>query len=168
MVIKKDRRNACVVEQLFRAYRAQEKSILEMVPGLGSKDKNNWSIFPTVPGIYAITRRADPSTGFWNGGGNFDWQGPLLLYIGETINIRRRMQEHFLGSSYKYAINHSQFCRCLIQILQDFETVRNQILWSKYTFVAFVELPGYSKEKLREVQQLAIMVLNPRINVGMT
>jgi len=164
--------NSCLIEQLTERI-SLPTPITDLVPGIGTT-KASWTNIPKSPGIYAICRI--PDYDIWYSSTkearnlkkyNLEWINPLVIYIGQTNNLRRRFRSHFVLNKIGNVTN-SIFQKVLVQIIGDWKVVKENILESKFTGATWIVTPDppIDDNQRKEIERLAILTINPRINTG--
>jgi hypothetical protein len=113
--------------------------------------------FPNQPGIYAVARL------FVTKGK----QHARVLYVGisHKAGVKRRLSDHFgKKRSHPDFYSGSRFVNALWEITQDENDVF-RILNDDKTRIAVVPVPGASKRCLESLERLAILTLQPLLNV---
>ena len=152
IISERDKKASFYIEDLLRSLKNPKPFYKDF-----SKKKDNKSSeindFPASPGVYVVIRENNLSV------------NPIVLYVGKTTvnrGIKDRLSDHFRKRTPN--VNGSQFCKILMQICQD-STCVMRILWSEKTKIGTVSIENENDEMISRVEELAIQVLKPKLNV---
>ena len=151
----------------------KSNSIVSLLDIEEGEEKISWKEIPDKPGILAICRIPDYNENLWfkttneannNKKQNLEWINPLVMYIGESSNLRNRMRSHFTLNKHE-DVGNSIFQKVLVQMIGDWRIVKENILRSKNTTVTWITLPeDLDKKQREEIKRQAIEKIKPRLN----